>query len=185
MHEIDGAASGGREQNPGERWSAHAGDLLGAAAPRNGFTERFHRDHVRKNGLTGRTLKSASGRGEKQTQVNHGDGAEGKDQQDGSGNQEQLRSDHDSAAVMPVRDVAGEQREEQERGHLDETNVAEHNRRTGGKIQIPAYGDGQHLQAKAGEECADEEQFVIRGAERSVSVHPLLSPMLILGSHDR
>ena len=64
--------------------------------------------------------------------------------------EDNLAQNHHGPAVVPVRDMAREKGEQQERRYLDEADVAQHERRMRLGVKIPAYCDGKHLQAEVG-----------------------------------
>ena len=61
--------------------------------------------------------------------------------------------------------VTGKQREQQKRGNLHESNIAENNGRPGLQVQIPTHGDREHLESEARQEISGQKQAIISEAE--------------------
>jgi len=94
----------------------------------------------------------------------------GGEQQRRRAHQQNLRHDHDAAAIVPVRKVAGRKSEQQKGRDLDESHVPQHHGGSGLEVEIPAHRHRKHLQAEARKEVSAQEKSKVPRAERRVGV---------------
>ena len=76
-----------------------------------------------------------------------------------------MRERQHAPAIVCVGEMTGKQREQQKRGNLHESHIAENDGRSGLQVQIPTHGDREHLESEARQEISGQKQAIISEAE--------------------
>ena len=76
-----------------------------------------------------------------------------------------VRERQHAPAIVCVGKVTSEQREQQKRSNLHESDIAENDGRPGLEVEIPTHGDREHLESEARQEISGQKQAIIAEAE--------------------
>jgi hypothetical protein len=66
--------------------------------------------------------------------------------------------------------MSGRKRESEHREKLDQPDHPESKGRASALVELPAYGDGLHLDAKSGDDVTDEKETVVADTECGVGI---------------
>ena len=166
-----------RQARRGQR---HAGDQRAEDArqvelegiERDGVGEILARHQGRQQRLVGRAaegLGDAGAERQRQHRVDRhvrGAAEHERGEHEGAGRLHELRADEQPAPVVPIRDHAADQRQQQDRQLADEGVEAEPERRSADRQDQPVLRDLLHPRPRRGQHVAAPEQPEVAGGER-------------------